>query len=71
MKLKYISAILLFLSLIPASASAQSELYIVAEAGTIQNSMAVSGDLAVLNPLNESGGAFGAAGVCWRKPIPP
>ncbi len=61
MKLKYISTVLLFLAFLPASASAQSSLYLVAEAGTIQNSMAVSGTFANLNPNNESGGTFGAA----------
>lgn len=61
MKIKYFSAILFMLTLIPATSFAQSSLYIVAEAGTVKNSMKVSGALDSLTPTNNSGGSFGGA----------
>lgn len=61
MKIKFYSTILFLLTLIPATSFAQSSLYIVAEAGTIKNSMAVSGILGSLTPENNSGGTFGGA----------
>lgn len=64
MKNHFLISLFFIISIIPFSASAQnsgSGLYIVAEAGTIQNSMALSGDLAVLTSQDNSAGSFGVA----------
>ncbi len=61
--MKTSSIILTFLMamVLPFAASAQSNMYIVAEAGVVNNSMALSGDLSGLPVTKDSGTSFGGA----------
>lgn len=62
MNSKYLVIITLLLAALPFSASAQgSGLYVVAEVGTVQNSMDLRGDLAGLANANNSAASFGVA----------
>lgn len=64
MKTHFLLSLFFIISILPFSASAQyggSNLYMVAEAGTVQNTLALSGDLASLTSQNNSAGSFGIA----------